>query len=86
MSSRQDVIALILKIEEGLQLRVILLLYQWWNERNRVREGDRRRTVGDIAFVVHRNTDEFLELHKQAVVNHTSTPRAGANHLWIGLK
>jgi hypothetical protein len=34
-----DMIALILQMEEGLQLKIVLLLWLWWNERNAVRKG-----------------------------------------------
>jgi hypothetical protein len=39
----------------------------WWSERNGVREGEHRRTAADLAYVVHTNTEEFLEIHKESV-------------------
>jgi hypothetical protein len=55
----------ILQLEEKLQLKVVLLLWRWWSERNGVREGERRRTAADLAYVVHTNTEEFLEIYKE---------------------
>jgi hypothetical protein len=50
---------ILLKAEE--QMRVIVLLWQWWQERNKIREGDRRRTAEDLAYIVHKQAYEFLK-------------------------
>jgi hypothetical protein len=65
--SAREVMVHILQLEEKLQLKVVLLLWRWWSERNGVHEGERRRTAADLAYVVHTNTEEFLEIHKESV-------------------
>jgi hypothetical protein len=39
--SAREVIRCILDMEEKVQILVITLLYNWWPERNRVREGEK---------------------------------------------
>jgi hypothetical protein len=50
--SFQEVVEHILKMEEKIQLKVVLLLWLWWTERNGVREGELMRSVADLAYVV----------------------------------
>lgn len=75
----------ILRMEEGLELKVVLLLWLWWSERNVVREGEHRRTASDLAFMVHRNAEAFLELHKKpaAVKNNSRKRWAKPPHEWL---
>jgi len=35
------------------------MLWQWWSERNRVREGEKMRSVDDLIYVVEKNAAEF---------------------------
>jgi hypothetical protein len=63
--SAKEVTAYILQLYGNLQLKVVLTMWLWWNERNGVREGERRRTPADLAFVVQKNVQDFLELHNQ---------------------
>jgi hypothetical protein len=65
-TSAKEVVAHILQMEEKLQLKVVLLLWLWWTERNVVREGERMRTAADLAYVINKNTEEFLKLHKKS--------------------
>lgn len=65
MGSAKDIMEHALKLEEKVQMKVALLLYLWWSERNAVREGDRRRTTSDLAYVIHKNAEEFIELNKK---------------------
>ena len=56
-------LSLIWEMEEHMQLRVVTLLWQWWLERNRVREGERRRSISELIpndIVVQ--SDEFLKI------------------------
>jgi hypothetical protein len=67
----------ILHMEGGVQMKVIVLLWQWWNERNRVREGG-MRNADDLAFVIQqKSAEEFLNMNrkKEAKV-------AGPNPAW----
>ena len=57
-----EVIQQILKLKEDIQLKGIVLLWQWWIERNRVREGDKRRNIHDLMYVIMKNAEEFLRL------------------------
>jgi hypothetical protein len=49
-------------MEEKVQVRVIVLLWHWWLERNRVREGERRRVAAELAFIVPAQSDEYLKI------------------------
>jgi len=53
------VIVRILQLEERERLKVIIMLRQWWSERNRVREGEKMRSVDDLIYVVEKNAAEF---------------------------
>ena len=56
-------LSFIWEMDEHMQLRVVTLLWQWWLERNRVREGERRRSVSELIpndIVVQ--CDEFLKI------------------------
>ena len=43
--SARTFLSLIWEMEEHMQLRVVTLLWQWWLERNRVPEGERRQST-----------------------------------------
>jgi hypothetical protein len=62
--SASEVMAQILLMDEEVQTKVVLLFWLWWQERNVVREGERRRTMSDLAYVVNKISVEYLELHK----------------------
>jgi len=56
-------LSFIWEMDEHMQLRVVTLLWQWWLERNRVWEGERRRSVSELIpndIVVQ--CDEFLKI------------------------
>lgn len=53
------VIVRILQLEERERLKVIIMLRQRWSERNRVREGEKMRSVDDLIYVVEKNAAEF---------------------------
>jgi hypothetical protein len=72
-SSARYVVTHILQLEEGLQMKVVLLLWLWWGERNVVREGQRRRSASVLAYMVHRNAEDFLELHKKPTTRINNT-------------
>jgi hypothetical protein len=57
----------VLKMEETMQMKIAILLWLWWTERNAAREGECRRTASDLDFVVHNMSEEFLALHKQSL-------------------
>ena len=63
--SAEEVMQHILAMSADLQVKVAVLLWQWWNERNRVREGDKGRTDQDLAFVIIKSAEEFLKQNKQ---------------------
>ncbi|PUZ72784.1 hypothetical protein GQ55_2G422800 [Panicum hallii var. hallii] len=58
----------LLQMEERKQLRVINLLWHWWLETNRVREGEKRRDSAQLGFLIARTADEFLAIGKEATV------------------
>lgn len=51
---------LIISLKE-LQMKVMILLWQWWLERNRVREGERRRSTDEIAHIIEKQSAELLK-------------------------
>lgn len=73
--SAEEVIHHILKMEAKVQLKVIVLLWQWWNERNRVREGENRRDEQDLVFVILNSAENFLSMNKQPVEGETNPMR-----------
>ncbi|RLN42620.1 retrotransposon protein, putative, unclassified [Panicum miliaceum] len=64
--SVQMFMSLIWELEEKMQLRVVMLLWHWWLERNRVREGERRRSASELAFIIAAQSDEFLKIDSKA--------------------
>jgi hypothetical protein len=46
-------------VEEKERMRTVVLLWQWWWERNRVREGEKRRAIPTIAGCIAYMSDEF---------------------------
>jgi hypothetical protein len=65
MHSAKDTMTLVLNLEADMQLRIVLLLRLWWQERNAVRDGEHRRRYTDLAFLVHKMKEDFLEVNKQ---------------------
>ena len=68
-------LSLIWEMEEHMQLRVVTLLWQWWLERNRVREGERRRSISELAYVIMVQSDEFLKIGSKEHLIQSSTPK-----------
>jgi hypothetical protein len=61
-ASSLEVLSYILSLEEGTQMKLIVLLWQWWKERNRIREGEKRRGAEDMVYVIEKNAVEFMHL------------------------
>jgi hypothetical protein len=61
---------MILQLEEKERLKAIVLLWYWWLERNRIREGERRRDPSVSAFSITRMTDEFLAIAAEGEKRH----------------
>ena len=61
-SSAKTMLTLIWEMDENVQLRVIVLLWHCWLERNSVREGDRSRPASELAFIIKAQADEFLKI------------------------
>jgi hypothetical protein len=56
-------------LEGDVQMKVITLIWLWWQERNRVREGEKRRSAGDLAFIAASQATEYLSLYKHEEKN-----------------
>jgi hypothetical protein len=41
----------ILNLDQKTQLTIVMLLWLWWDKRNKWREEGRRRTTGEIAYL-----------------------------------
>ena len=52
----------VLEIPEVEQMQVVDMLWQWWLEWNWVSEGDQRRGPSAPAFVVTKQSEEFLTI------------------------
>ena len=50
---------------DELQLKGSFLLNNWWQERNQIREGKRRRSLDDIANLSGRQAIEISKLQKR---------------------
>jgi ribonuclease HI len=59
-----EIVKMILALRSGIRLKVIFLLYNWWNERNSVREGEKRRQAAHIAGLSWKQAMEIENLHK----------------------
>ena len=59
-----ETVKMILALRSGIRLKVIFLLYNWWNERNSVREGEKRRQAAHIAGLSWKQAMEIENLHK----------------------
>lgn len=55
----------IFEMPEVEQMLVVDMLWQWWLERNWVSEGDQRRGPSALAFVVTKQSDEFLTIGEE---------------------
>jgi hypothetical protein len=53
----------VLKLKKEVQRRVITVMYIWWSERCRVREGDAPRSSGQIAQIVRCYYEEWASLN-----------------------
>ena len=74
MLSAREVLEAILKLEPGIQSRVITLLYIWWCERSSVREGGQQRSGSHLAGLINSYAEEWSSF-KQAKEN-VSQPSA----------
>jgi hypothetical protein len=60
----KEVIENLLTTGDGLQLKGAFLLNNWWHERNRIREGEKQRSIDDIAGLCGRQATEIMNLQK----------------------
>lgn len=57
-----DVFDVILGLKEKDQALVANILWNWWIERNRVREGGKARPTDELVYIVKNQTKAFLEV------------------------
>jgi hypothetical protein len=57
----KEVMQLIISLKEDEQMQIVLLLWHWWLERNRVREGERMRSAEDLAYIIQKQSAELLK-------------------------
>lgn len=55
--SAREVMLLILSLKE----EDVIILWHWWQERNRVR-GDRRREADDLVYIVQKQASELIHV------------------------
>jgi len=58
--SARGVMETILKLKGKEQLTVILLLWMWWNERNKRRENGRKHTPAEVAYMAAAYAENYL--------------------------
>lgn len=61
----KKVVEYVLAAKEESQIKMVVLMWSWWSERNRVREGDRARPAASIAHSVSVYTLEILKIFRQ---------------------
>lgn len=61
--SAKEVAEHILRLDSEQQLKVLFLLNNWWRERNRIREGERKRVRWEVAAITARQADEIQRIH-----------------------
>jgi len=59
LQNAEETIKVLLKMEKRDQIYVCVTLYQWWRERNNVREGERKKSPAEVAFIIQ--AEEFLK-------------------------
>ena len=59
VGSARQMMEMIHKLEAKTQLIVILLLWLWWDERNKLREEGRRRSALELAYIAAAMADKF---------------------------
>jgi len=59
-SNAKEVMRYILSLDEEKQVLIAMLLWLWWHERNKIREGDRRREAMVLAYIVQKQASEML--------------------------
>lgn len=56
-----------LQMKEEEQMKVMCLLWLWWKEHNKVREGNNRRAPAIIAHIVHQVANDYMSLRKKEI-------------------
>jgi hypothetical protein len=64
MQNPKEVVAFILNLEEIKQIAAVNILWTWWNERNKRREGEQERCALELAFMATHQAHEFCEISK----------------------
>jgi hypothetical protein len=62
LTSTKEMMKEIWGLEQEESLTVVLLLCHWWLERNRIREGERRRDLAGLIYIIRTQAEEFLNL------------------------
>ncbi|WVZ54654.1 hypothetical protein U9M48_005419 [Paspalum notatum var. saurae] len=75
--SAAELVSDILHMEEKKRLMIITLMWNWWNERNRRREGEKERSASELAFITASLVHEFGLINETARSGEVSDrPRA----------
>jgi len=68
MNSARGVIEYILRLPEKKQLQVVTLLWLWWQERNRRREGEKGREGAQLAVLIAHTADKYMKIGRPVTV------------------
>ncbi|WVZ88628.1 hypothetical protein U9M48_035126 [Paspalum notatum var. saurae] len=61
--SAAEMVSECMHMEEHKKLVIITLLWNWWNERNRRREGEKGRSVAELAFITTSQVHGFASVN-----------------------
>ena len=61
----------VLKLQPKTQMMVVLLLWIWWDERNKWREEGRRKTAREVAYLTAALSDRFQQQTNKALLSET---------------
>jgi hypothetical protein len=60
----KDMLTAVWELEEKDCILVVTLLWHWWLERNKIREGERRDSAG-LAFIIRYQAEEFVKISER---------------------
>ncbi|GJN32061.1 hypothetical protein PR202_gb20534 [Eleusine coracana subsp. coracana] len=60
-TTAHDVVKVLLSLDRKVQIQSIILMWMWWDDRNKVREGERGRLATELVFAVQIFASEILK-------------------------
>ena len=63
--SAREVVRYIMNLQHECQMKVAVSMCTWWNERDAIREGNRKKDVFFLAQSVEFYVQEIMEIHRR---------------------